>query len=51
MQDYWEDKEKNQSDDSYEPESDVASASDIDEKRRTMNREGLSFDPEKQNTK
>ena len=46
-----EDEEKKTSDCSYEPESEVESASDIDEKRRQTNQEMLCFDPEKQNTK
>jgi hypothetical protein len=35
----------------YKPEMVMSSVSDIDEKRRKLNREALMFDPEKQNTK
>ena len=42
--------ESHNSDEDYKPESEAESASDIDEKRRQMNREALCFDPEKKNT-
>ena len=35
----------------YKPESDVGSISDVDDKRRRLNREAMLFDPEKQNTR
>ena len=38
--------ESHNSDEDYKPESEAESTSDIDEKRRQMNREVLCFDPE-----
>ena len=39
-----------ESDEDYKPESETDSVSDLDDKRRQLNRESHLFDPEKQNT-
>jgi hypothetical protein len=43
--------ESSMSGEEYKPESDSGSISEVDDKRRRLNREALLFDPEKQNTK
>ena len=42
---------RKQSGEDYKPESDVEVSADIDERRRQLNKESISFDPEKQSTK
>ena len=46
-----EDPEKKTSDSTYDPESEMDSVSDMDEKRRQHNRESMCFDPDNQPTK
>ena len=43
--------ETSTSEEEYKPESDVGSISEVDDKRRRLNRESMLFDPEKQNTR
>ena len=43
--------ESEDSEDEYKPDTEVESVSDVDEKRRRLNREALLFDPVVQNTK
>ena len=43
--------ETSTSEEEYKPESDAGSISEVDDKRRRLNRESMLFDPERQNTR